>query len=95
VTDAQKGTLSLLVKAEGIWVFQFDDTQKQALAKLVAGKSRVAAQSLLLRHQGVVSADIIIRSGNNTLTTDPYQISIVVQSVPGLPDTRPRSPTVL
>ncbi len=96
VTDAQKGTLSLLVKAEGIWVFRFDDTQKQALAKLVAGKSRVDAQSLLLKHLGVASADIMIRSGEeNTLTTDPYRISIVVQNVPGLPGTRPRSPTVL
>jgi serine/threonine protein kinase len=84
VSYAQKGTLSLLVKAEGIWVFQFDDTQKQALAKLVAGKSRVDAQSLLLKHLGVASADIMIRSGNNTLTTDSYQISIVVQNVPGL-----------
>jgi hypothetical protein len=95
VTDAQKGTLSLLVKAEGIWVFQFDDAQKQALAKLVAGKSRVNAQSLLLKHLGVASTDIMIRSGKNTLTPDPYQISIVVQSVPGLTGTRPRSPTVL
>jgi serine/threonine protein kinase len=90
VTDAQKGTLSLLVRAEGIWVFQFDDTQKQTLARLVAGKSRVDAQSLLLRHPGVASADIVIRSDENILTTDPYRISMVVQNVPGL--LRPVSP---
>jgi hypothetical protein len=100
VTDPKKGTLLLQVKAEGIWVFQFSDAQKQALANLIAGKSKQDAQALLSKQQGIAKADIMLSGGDgNTLPTDPTQITIVVQSVPGLPGsttptTGPGSPGV-
>jgi hypothetical protein len=100
VTDPKKGTLLLQVKAEGIWVFQFSDAQKRALANLIAGKSKQDAQALLVKQPGVAKADIVVSGGDgNTLPTDPSQISIVVQSVPGLPGsttptTGPGSPGV-
>jgi hypothetical protein len=84
VTDLQTGTLVLQVKAEGIWVFQFSEAQRQALVKLIAHKSAQEAQALLLAQAGVAKADIALRSGN-TLPTDPSQIALVVQHVPGLP----------
>jgi len=92
VTDPNKGTLLLQVKAEGIWVFQFSAAQKQALANLIAGKSKQNALALLVKQPGVAKADIVLSGGDgNTLPTDPTQITIVVQSVPGLPG--PATPT--
>jgi len=86
VTDPKKGTLLLQVKAEGIWVFQFSAAQKQALANLIAGKSKQNALALLVKQPGVAKADIVLSGGDgNTLPADPTQITIVVQSVPGLP----------
>ena len=86
VTDPKKGTLLLQVKAEGIWVFQFSEAQKRALANLIAGKSKQDALALLLKQPGIAKADIVLSGGNgNTLPTDASQIKIVVQSVPGLP----------
>ena len=103
LTDTKKGTLSLMVEAEGVWIYQFDAAQKQALAKLLAGKSTQNAQTLLLEQKGVTTAAIQFSGGNeNTLPSDPTQIIIVVQNVAGLrapvlptvPTAVPASPTV-
>jgi len=103
LTDAKKGTLSLMVEAEGVWVYQFGAAQKQAIAKLLAGKSTQNAQTLLLEQKGVTTAAIQFSGGNeNTLPSDPTQIIIVVQNVAGLrapvlptiPTAVPASPTV-
>ena len=100
LTDTKKGTLSLMVEAEGVWVYQFGAAQKQALAKLLAGKSTQNAQTLLLEQKGVTTAAIQFSGSNeNTLPSDPTQIIIVVQNVAGLhapasPTAVPASPTV-
>ena len=102
VTDPTKGTLELFVTAEGIWVYQFSDAQKAMLAKLIAGKSKQAAQTLLLQQMGVAQVDIQLSGGDGkTLPTDTTQITIDVLTVPGLqapttttPTTGPGSPTV-
>jgi hypothetical protein len=100
VTDAKKGTLSLMVEAEGVWVYQFGAAQKQALAKLLVGKSTQNAQTLLLEQKGITTAAIQFSGGNgDTLPSDPSQITFVVQKVAGLhapasPTTVPASPTV-
>jgi hypothetical protein len=80
------GTVSLDVKAEGIWVYQFSDAMKQSLAKLIAGKSEAAAKTLLLQQMGVSDVQISISSGT-TLPTDPANITIAIKTVPGLPGT--------
>lgn len=83
VTDPNKGTLSVLVKAEGVWVYQFSDAQKQALAKLIAGKKTHDAQTLLLQQLGVTK--VAIQGVNDdTLPTDFRQIKLVLQSIPGV-----------
>jgi hypothetical protein len=100
LTDKKKGTLSLMVEAEGVWVYQFDAAQKQALAKLLAGKSTQNAQAKLLEQKGVTTASIQFSGSiENSLPSDPAQIIIVVQNVAGLrapvlPTAVPASPTV-
>jgi len=74
-----QATITLIVNAKGLWVFHFSDAQKQALAKLIAGKSKTDAQALLTAQSGVKQADIT----GSTLPTDPSQITIVVRSVSG------------
>ena len=64
LTNPNKGTLELFVTAEGIWVYQFSDTQKAMLAKLIAGKSKQAAQTLLLQQMGVARVDIQLSGGD-------------------------------
>jgi len=79
-----KGIVSLLVHAEGIWVYQFNTAQKQALVKLIAGKSQQVAQSLLLQQEGVEKTTIHLFGGNgSTLPTDQSQITLAVLSVQG------------
>jgi hypothetical protein len=82
VADASQGTIAIAVQAGGFWAFQFNDTQKQNLAKLIAGKARQDAQALLLQQPGVAQANIALSSGN-TLPAGPNQITIVVQNLPG------------
>jgi VCBS repeat-containing protein len=83
-----KGTVSLFVKAEGIWVYQFTDASKAALAKLIANKSTSDAETLLANAAGVDKVDSIdISGGGSTLPSDPKQITIVVLGVPGLQGT--------
>jgi hypothetical protein len=87
-----KGTVALLIFAEGRWVYQFSDAQKKNLANLIKGLTKDAAQKKLLMVQGVSKVSIDIAGGGNTLPTDPTQISIVVQPVQGFPGTP--TPTV-
>jgi len=84
LADASTGTVKLTVNAEGLWVFQFSDAQKLSLARLIAGKSKQNVQSLLSARKGVSSISIQVSGGDgSTLPTDPGQIAIVVQSMPG------------
>jgi hypothetical protein len=78
-------SVSLIVSAEGLWVYQFSNDQKLQLAKLIAGKAVDAAKTLLTAQMGV--QDATISTNNSTLPTDPSQISIVIQAVPNLQDT--------
>lgn len=84
IVDANQGTISLLLNAEGIWVFQFNNDQKAQLAQLLAGKSKSDAQALLQHQQGVKQFDIQFSGTDTLFPHDPGQITIVVQSVTGL-----------
>lgn len=75
-------TVSLVVTAKGLWVYQFSNQQKQQLAKLVAGKSINSAKAILQAQPGVRS--VTISSNNATLPTDPSQIAVNVQLPSGL-----------
>lgn len=83
-TLGNQGTVTITTTAEGLWAYQFTQAQQQALAHLIAGKSKTEAQQLLAAQTGVASAMIQISSGNGqTLPSDPSKITIVVQAVSG------------
>src|SRR5205085_5456200 len=94
-----KGTVALLIFAEGRWVYQFSDAQKKTvLPNLIKGKSKSDAQTILLQQPGVSKVSIDISGGGSTLPTDPTQISIVVLPVQGFqgtptPTAGPSTPT--
>lgn len=84
LTTDQGGTVSMNAKARGVWVFQFGDSQKQNLAKLIAGKTQADASGLLLKQPGIVKINIITSGGWGTAIPAAEKIKIVVLSVPGL-----------
>ena len=84
VTDSQQGTVTIMVDAQGKWLYHFTETQKQSLAKLIVGKQKGEAQSILLAQTGIAQAQIQLSGGNGvTLPTDANQITIVVTSISG------------
>jgi len=73
------GTIALQVKATGEGKFQFSDTQKQDMAKLIIGNSVQYAQSLLLKQTGVSQVSITVFGGDGkTLPVNSGRITIVV-----------------
>jgi serine/threonine protein kinase len=79
VLDPRAGTLSIIVSAEGLWVYQFSEAQKQALVRLIAGKPRNTAVQLLQQQPGVRRADIrLAHTQGDLLPADPDQISITI-----------------
>jgi hypothetical protein len=93
-----KGTLSLLVRAEGEWVYLFSDAMKQNLAKNIANKSKEDAIKYLTSQPGVSSVQIDISSGNTL--PDAAHITIDIKPVPGATGTgtatpSPGTPTVV
>jgi hypothetical protein len=79
--DAQ-GTVTIMVSAQGRWVYHFTDAQIQAFARLIAGKSTQEAQQVLAAQSGIASAAIHISGGNGqTLPTDPQKIKLVIQAI--------------
>jgi VCBS repeat-containing protein len=71
--DAAHGTLSLPVATKGIWTYQWGDTQKQNLARLVAGRSAQDAKKLLVVQKGVNAVNIQLSSGSSGML--PPEIS--------------------
>jgi serine/threonine protein kinase len=84
VSDTSQGTIAVSITAEGVWAYHIDDTQQDALAKLIAGKKKGIAQALLLRQQGIAGIDMQLSgSDQGTLPTDLSHIKLAVLSVPG------------
>jgi len=101
VTDMKDSVATLQVAVASTWYYQFDDKQKQELAKQLTNKSREAAQRLLNSYRGIAKAKIDIADGGNTLPGDTGQISVMVLAVSGasstdlppLPAIEPTSPS--
>src|SRR5262249_34414113 len=85
VTLDNQGVVTITTTAEGVWVYQFSQGQQQDLAKLVAGKSKQAAISLLQQQPGVFQVAVQLAGGTGqVLSGNLGQIRVVVQSVPGV-----------
>ncbi len=94
VLDA-KGTVSLLVSAQGVWVYQFSEAVKQDFANHIANKSEQDAKTYLLGQPGISDVKIVISSG--TTLPDASHITIEIVAIPGAtgtPTVAPGSPTV-
>jgi len=60
------------------------EDQQRAWANSLAGKTKEAAQSFLLRQKGVKQANIELQGGDDrTLPTDAKKITIKVQPIAG------------
>ncbi len=84
-TPANNGTVPVNVSAQGVWVFQFSDAQKQKLAQLIVGKTQADTTSLLLTQKGVSKVIIKTFAGwGNALPSSPTEIKLVILPVAGL-----------
>lgn len=77
LSSTQPGVVLVSVNAEDMAEYQFSNTQKQALAKLIAGKSEQEAQALLLKQPGISNVTISLVQGKIE-PTDAGEIMITI-----------------
>jgi hypothetical protein len=81
----QSGVITLNVGAEGVWVYQFSDTQKQAFAQMITGKPLTDARDILLKQEGVGKVTLTTTGGwGSALPNSPSDIKFNIVSVSGL-----------
>src|SRR5579859_387932 len=78
----KQNTVSLVILAQGVWVYQFTDAIKTALKNKLAKESQSKAQADVNGTTGVMSATISISSGNTM--PDAADITINIVPIPGL-----------
>lgn len=79
VTDPQRGTLTLSILAEGVWVYRWSPAHLEALARRIAGTGKQEALARLLREEGVRTASMHLSGSDGaTLPADPSHIIITV-----------------
>ncbi len=84
IADAKSGTIAVSVNTEGVWAYRFSAAQEQGLAKLIAGKKKQEAVSLLSQQKGVEKVAVQLSGGDgNTFPSDTNQIKFVVLNVSG------------
>jgi hypothetical protein len=77
-----QGGITLKYALSGTRVYQFTLQQQQALARLIAGKTKEQATGILLQQTGVAGVEILLSQSNgDILPRDPNRITIVVQDV--------------
>jgi len=93
-TTDEHSTVTLNVSAEGIWVYQFGDAQKQHIAQLIAGKTLSDARAILLKQEGIRLFHFATNGGwGRALPTSPNDITFTVAPVPGLQAQATTQPT--
>jgi len=74
-TDVKQGTL-ITVAASGLWTYQFSSARANQLARLITGKDKQDAQSILSDQKGVQSVSINISNNDSTMPNDANSINI-------------------
>src|SRR6266487_5419814 len=74
-TDVKQGTL-ITVIASGLWTYQFSSARAEQLTRLITGKDKQDAQSILSDQEGVQSVSINISNNDNTMPNDANSINI-------------------
>ncbi len=77
-----KGTLSILVRAEGVWVYQFSQNVLEGFKNHIANMSNQNAVNYLMGQPGVKAVKIDNPNGNTL--PDASHIQIKVEHIPGL-----------
>ena len=77
-----KGTLAILVRAEGVWVYQFSDSVLQGFANHIANMSNQDATNYLMSQPGVKV--VKIDNPNGSTLPDAAHIKIVIEPIPGV-----------
>jgi hypothetical protein len=77
-----KGTLAILVRAEGVWVYQFSDSVLQGFTNHIANMSNQDATNYLMSQPGVKA--VKIDNPNGSTLPDAAHIKIVVEAIPGV-----------
>jgi hypothetical protein len=94
-----KGTLAILVRAEGVWVYQFSKTVLDGFANHIANMSNQNAMLYLMSQQGVEAVKIDNPNGNTLPDAAHIKFKIVAIPVvtgsptPGVPTPTSGSPT--
>ncbi len=76
-----KGTLAILVRAEGVWVYQFSNSVLQGFADHIANMSNQDAIKYLMSQPGVKAVKIDNPNGNTL--PDAAHIKFVIEAIPG------------
>ena len=88
-TIGKNSTVTLKVKAEGVWFYHFSAAQLHSMAQAIAGKTQSDTLTLLGKQQGVNKISIATSGGWGTaLPITPGNITFNVQAVPGLKATQ-------
>ncbi len=74
-TDVKHHTL-ITVAASGLWTYQFSSARAEQLTRLITGKDKQDAQSILSDQKGVQSVSINISNNDNTMPTNANSINI-------------------
>src|SRR6266496_1200363 len=78
-----KGTLSIHVRVEGVWVYQFSNTVLQGFANHIANMSNQNAINYLMSQPGVKA--VKIDNPNGDTLPDAAHIKFVIVAIPGAP----------
>ena len=72
-TDVKQGTLITIVTS-GLWTYQFSSARAEQLTRLITGKDKQDAQSILSDQKGVQSVNINISNNDNMM---PYKANSI------------------
>ena len=78
VSDAQLGTLAILVQTQGTWAYQFGPDERLQLAHRIEGKSIEDALTLLAGEPGVQHLSIQVSAGAVSIPVDASRITFVI-----------------
>jgi hypothetical protein len=81
ITNQARGIATLAVTLDATYVYQLSPGEKQQLLRLVAGKPKQQAISLLLTQSGIQGVQITVKDGNQMLPQDPGGITIRIQYI--------------
>jgi hypothetical protein len=75
--------LAIEVQAQGLWVYQFTQQMQQNIKQQILKLSQQAAHTVLLNQVGIAGAQIKL-SGGNTMPSKVNDITLVIQTLPGI-----------